>query len=180
MDINNVNTARSERQTTGRPTRLMQPVVTGHGTPVLQRPPRLRLSPVYKVLIGSLGLVLLAVVTWLFILAPATLYIDRGKYQALFLTNGEVYFGTLHDVGFGHMVLSDVYYIQAQTTTNIGTTGEVQNATGVTQGQAKLLKLGSEVHGPDGKMIVRKDQILYFENLKADSQVTTLINQDKN
>jgi len=40
-----------------------------------------------------------------------------------------------------------------------------------------LIKLGSEIHGPDDEMIVSKDQILFFENLKKDSQVSASIDK---
>lgn len=125
------------------------------------------------------GAALLALLGWIAFFRSAGL-IDGGKYQALFLTNGEVYFGKLHDNGVEYMTLEDVYYIQAKPKqTSDLVTGDVQNASGVTTGQAELIKIGGEVHGPTDKMIVRKDQILYFENLKSDGQVAKLIEQDK-
>lgn len=39
----------------------------------------------------------------------------KGKqYQALFLTNGQVYFGHLSNVNDGYVKLSDIYYLQVQ------------------------------------------------------------------
>ena len=39
----------------------------------------------------------------------------------------------------------------------------------------QLIKLGSEIHGPDDEMIINKDQVLFFENLKTDSTVAKSI-----
>ena len=43
----------------------------------------------------------------------------------------------------------------------------------------QLVKLGSEIHGPDDAMIINKDQLLFFENLKKDGKVTDSINKYK-
>ncbi len=137
------------------------------------------LSKYTKIGLITIGMVFLALLGWI-IFFRSTGLIDGGKYQALFLTNGEVYFGKLHDNGSEYMTLEDVYYVQAQSTQDKAlATDDVQNAAGVAQDKAQLIKLGSEVHGPTDKIIVRKDQILYFENLKDDGQVAKLIEQDK-
>lgn len=141
---------------------------------------RRRELPIYaKIGIVVAGVTLLALLAWIAFFRSAGL-IDGGKYQALFLTNGEVYFGKLHDNGLEYMTLEDVYYVQAQSIQDKAlATDDVQNAAGVAQSKAQLIKLGSEVHGPTDKIIVRKDQVLYFENLKSDGQVAKLIEQDK-
>jgi len=40
----------------------------------------------------------------------------------------------------------------------------------------ELVKLGNELHGPEDQMSVNRDQILFIEKLKADSQVVKTIN----
>lgn len=149
-------------------------------TPHSTQPFRFQLSRRMSVILGALATVTILGVIWLFFIAPAASRIDGGKYQALFLTNGEVYFGKLHDAGAEYMTLTDVYYVQPEQQAATETeTEEVQGTSGVSNAPAQLLKLGNEVHGPTDEMIVRKDQILYFENLKTDGQVAKLINQDK-
>jgi hypothetical protein len=99
--------------------------------------------------------------------------IDGSKYQAVFFTNGQVYFGKLQTLNSGYLKLNDIYYLQTKTaatdSTNPQATGTEANP-GV-----ELVKLGNEVHGPDDEMIVSKDQILFFENLKKDGKVTQSI-----
>lgn len=86
-------------------------------------------------------------------------FIDPNAYQAVFLTNDQIYFGHLKNINPKYLILYDVYYVKV----NEGGTGE-------------LVKLGAiEPHGPDDKMIINQDQIIFWENLKADSQVTKTI-----
>jgi hypothetical protein len=100
--------------------------------------------------------------------------VDTGKYQAIFLTNGQVYFGKLSDVNSGYVNIKDVYYLQVQQA--------VQPATNNTEEQPKvsLTKLGNELHGPTDEMHISRDQVLFWENLKTDSTVVKAIDDYKN
>lgn len=99
--------------------------------------------------------------------------IDNSKYQAVFLTNGQVYFGKLTIQNGGYMVLSNIYYLQTKTTADDA--GDVQAAAGEDDSNVELVKLGSEIHGPLDEMIINKDQVLFFENLKEDGKLTKTI-----
>jgi hypothetical protein len=48
-----------------------------------------------------------------------------------------------------------------------------------TTGDKKLIKLGKEVHGPEDAMIINRDQVQFYENLKSDGEVAKLIDQYK-
>ncbi len=98
--------------------------------------------------------------------------IETDKYQAVFMTNGQVYFGKLADINKSYADLTDVYYLQVQQA--------VQPAAETDQkSQVSLTKLGSELHGPTDKMHISRDQILFWENLKSDSTVVKAINDYK-
>ena len=100
--------------------------------------------------------------------------VEEDKYQALFLTNGQVYFGNLESAGEEYVELSDVYYLQVQQ--------DVQPAAetkATDQPQVSLTKLGNELHGPTDKMHVSKEQVLFWENLKDDSTVVKAIKDYK-
>jgi hypothetical protein len=98
--------------------------------------------------------------------------IDTTKYQAVFMTNGQVYFGKLSDPTRSYAKLTDVYYLQVQQS--------VQPATDENESsQVSLTKLGSELHGPTDKMHISRDQILFWENLKDDSTVVKAIKEYK-
>ena len=94
----------------------------------------------------------------------------KGKqYQALFLTNGQVYFGHLKNVNSSYVQLNDIYYLQVQQQVQ---PGQQQNNQ---QPNVSLAKLGGELHGPEDKMYVSRDQVLFWENLKDDGKVVQAI-----
>lgn len=118
-----------------------------------------------------LVLIIAALVWWL---GFSYNLVNGGLYQAVFLNNGQVYFGKLHDYYTNHPYLTDVYYIQSQ---NGNTTGSTTS----TSGDSSLVELGSEIHKPQNLMILNKDAILFVENMQTDSQVSKLIiSNDKN
>lgn len=94
---------------------------------------------------------------------------DEGKWQAVFLTNGQVYFGHLVVVSREYITLNDVFYIQQ------GTQPQTGSVLPTSQPNINLVKLGGELHGPEDKMYVPKDRILFWENLRTDSQVVQTI-----
>lgn len=90
-------------------------------------------------------------------------FIEPNAYQAVFLTNDQIYFGHLKNISSDYLILLDVYYVKVN-----------DNGTG------QLVKLGaSEPHGPRNEMIINQDQVLFWENLTVDSQVTKTIQSMK-
>lgn len=101
---------------------------------------------------------------------------DAG-YQAVFLTNGQVYFGQLGSGFGGFMKLDDVYYLRVQRALQPAQTEDgvaSQEQTGIS-----LVKLGSELHGPEDSMLINRDQILFVEAMKTDSKVVQAIKKEK-
>lgn len=117
-------------------------------------------------------LLLLGIGGWLYASSTAAT-IDSSKYQAVFFTNGQVYFGKLHQVNSNYLKLTDIFYIQSKDSKNPQATSGSQ----VSGSDLQLIKLGSEVHGPEDEMIISKDQVLFFENLKKDGTVSTSIDK---
>lgn len=129
-----------------------------------------------SLIIGSTVLVILIAVGGWFAVqrmtgAPG---IDSSRYQAVFFTNGLVYYGKLTAVNAQYLKLTNVYYIQSQS--NDGKT-QSDSQTSSDTGQSKLIKMGSEVYGPDDEITIARDQVLYYTNLKSDSKVVQLIQQ---
>lgn len=91
------------------------------------------------------------------------------RYQAVFLNNGQVYFGKLHGYYGNKPYMTDVHYFQANSQTA---------ATESNSANQLLVKLGSEVHSPEGKLILNKDAILFVENLTEGSKVTEAIKKE--
>ena len=132
-------------------------------------------------LLGKILVVLLIVVSLLAIATMAMRWVTPSssqsaikskQYQALFLTNGQVYFGKLTKVDDSYVVLKDIYYLQVQQQTQgTGSTASTANQTP----QVSLAKLGNELHGPEDNMYVSRQQVLFWENIKDDGKVVKAI-----
>jgi hypothetical protein len=88
------------------------------------------------------------------------------EYQAVFLDNGQVFFGKLGEGGSDYLTLRDVYYIQRQVAPE---KKETRNL---------LVRLGSEWHAPDF-MRINNRHIVFIEPVAPDSQVVRLIREAK-
>lgn len=97
---------------------------------------------------------------------------DPQLYQAVFLTNNQVYFGKL-EIGKKQYILKDVYYLQSDIP--LQSQGRKEKFVN----QTTLIKLGDDLHGPEDSMYISKDHLLFWENLKADSQLLQSIKTHK-
>lgn len=96
--------------------------------------------------------------------------IKGDQYQAVFLTDGQIYFGKLKGIGEQYATLEDIYYLQVEQ--QVQPDREKDDAA---ETQISLAKLGNELHGPEDEMFINVDQILFWENLKDEGQVATAI-----
>jgi hypothetical protein len=101
---------------------------------------------------------------------------SNQNWQAVFLTNGQVYFGKVTKEGSQKVILQDIYYLQV--TQPLQTSGEGQ-AQAPAQNELSLVKLGNELHGPQDQMRINTSQVLFIEDLKSDSRVVEAINNYK-
>ncbi len=115
---------------------------------------------------------------------------DKGSYvksenssawQAVFLTNGQVYFGHLKERTAKYPLLADIYYLQVnqQNLQSGDQNANTNTNSDAAQPQISLIKLGEELHGPKDEMYIAKDQILFWEDLKDDSKVVQAIKDYK-
>lgn len=89
--------------------------------------------------------------------------------QAVFLTNGQVYFGYVQRANSKTVTLSDIYYLQVQQPIQPAEDKDNQ------QPQISLVKLGEELHGPEDEMRINRDHILFIEDMKDESRVNQAI-----
>jgi len=98
---------------------------------------------------------------------------DFSKYQAVFLSNGQVYFGKVTDANIQTLVLENIYYLRSAGNLQ---TSDVEDSTAASAtDNFSLVKLGNELHGPEDKMSINLNQVLFVEDLKADSKVVEAI-----
>lgn len=100
---------------------------------------------------------------------------NKASYQAVFISNGQVYFGKLAKETKQYAELSDIYYLQLSK--QLQTQEAPVEGAAASQPQTKLtlIKLGNELHGPMDTMRINKDHILFVEDLKSDSKVAQAI-----
>ena len=99
-------------------------------------------------------------------------------YQAVFLTNGQVYFGKVSNENDQYVKLTDIFYLQTNSTGTAASNSSASQTAATAnssdpnaQTQLSLVKLGNELHGPADTMSINRDQILFIEDLKASGQV---------
>jgi hypothetical protein len=83
-------------------------------------------------------------------------------YQAVYLDNGQVFFGRLQDTGSAYFTLRDVFYIAQQV------------APDKKEVKSLLLKRGGEAHAPDF-MRINARHVVLIEPVAPDSRVAQLI-----
>jgi hypothetical protein len=96
-------------------------------------------------------------------------FIDKNRLQAVFLNNGQVYFGNISSLNDQYMKLNNIYYLRVNQ--------QVQPGEQANQNDVSLAKLGCELHGPQDQMVINRDQITFWENLKDDGQVTKAVKE---
>lgn len=96
----------------------------------------------------------------------------KDKYQAVFLNNGQVYFGNITALNNKYVSLTNIYYLQTNNAE-----GAQANATASTN--VSLVKLGCELHAPFDRMVINSDQVIFWENLQDSGQVVKAIAQYK-
>lgn len=91
------------------------------------------------------------------------------EYKAIFLDNGQVFFGQLEKAGASYTVIKDIFYVQRQVVEKDSDNKEVKNI---------LIKRGSEWHGPD-VMYINNRHIVVIEPVSSGSRVAQLIKEAK-
>jgi len=92
----------------------------------------------------------------------------RAEYQAIFLANGQTYFGRYYDRIGAYAKIEDVYYLQ-----------QTEAASADAAPDTKLIRRGKELHAPAARMLVPKTAILFVEDLTASSPIAQFMKQDR-
>lgn len=130
-------------------------------TPEAEAPPRRSSRLIVAALIIAIAILGNA---WI-VTHPRAISFDQ-TYQAVLLSNNNVYFGKLEGYGTDNPVLTEVYYVQ----TVVDPETKVQSNI--------LTKRGKEWHSPD-RMYINPKQILIVEPVGPNSRVAELIKELK-
>jgi len=89
-------------------------------------------------------------------------YVKKNQYQAVFLNNGQVYFGHIDKLSSNYISLKNIYYL-----TQSGDS---------TSSNYSLVKLGcQQIHNPEDQMLINRDQVTFWENLNDNGKVVSSI-----
>lgn len=105
--------------------------------------------------------------------------IDSSKHQAVFLSTGQVYFGKLEPMNNNYMKLTDVFYIQSGGSATADTSSGESPEDVDSSASMQLIKLGEEVHAPEDQIVVNKEHVLFYENIRPEGRVSKLIEDYK-
>jgi hypothetical protein len=97
--------------------------------------------------------------------------VKKDQFQAVFLNGGQVYFGKIGDLNSKFLSMSNIYYLRVnqQVQPNQANTNSANDIS--------LVKLGCELHGPEDTMVINREQVVFWENLKADGQVAKAVDE---
>jgi hypothetical protein len=122
--------------------------------------PAAQKGPSRIIFIAALVIALAVIAAGWMVSHPGAVSFDQ-TYQAVLLSNGQVYFGRLEGYGTRNPVLREVYYVQSGF-------NDQKQPTNI------LLKRGKEWHGPD-RMYLNPRQIVMVEPVGPTSRVYELI-----
>ena len=133
----------------------------------------------FTVIVGS-ALLLAAVSLYLAFsgnLGSEAKQVKTDKWQAVFLNGGatsgpvqySTYFGHITSLNNKYFVLRDIYYLTSNQQTQSAKTSN---------NNVQLTKLGcQQLHSPYDQMVINRDQVAFWENIKDDGKVVQAIKQ---
>ena len=122
-----------------------------------------RLARIALLIIGAA--LLFAAVRWWDFALPS---FGAARYQAVFLANGQTYFGHLVDRIGPYVKVENAYYIQQATPSE-----DPQQAP-----ESRLIRRGNELHRPLPFVLIPRTAILFVEDLRPDSPVGQFMIKD--
>jgi hypothetical protein len=163
----------SQRSTPEQPQSIAS-VTQSHTAPIQPKKKMRRRKPFIALVILVVIIAILAVISFKVKDTDISSAINTSEYQAVFFTNGQVYFGKLSSINNAYFKLTTIFYLQSSATSSTTTSSSNPQDTS-SDSNVQLIKLGSEIHGPEDEMVINKDQLLFFENLKPTGKVSQSI-----
>lgn len=117
-------------------------------------------------IIGASVVVLAALVTVIILRAQPLQKIETTQYQAVYLINGQMYFGKLQNTEGTYLYMRSPYMPQS-TTSSEGQTTDANTST--------LVRVKDQLWGPEDSIAIRSDQVAFWQNLRDDSKVSQAI-----
>jgi hypothetical protein len=98
-------------------------------------------------------------------------FVDTSKYQAVFLNNGQVYFGNITNLNDQYVRLKHIYYLTQSSSATSSSSSSASDS-------YSLVKLGcQQIHDPTDQMVINRSQVTFWENLSDSGKVVSSIKQ---
>lgn len=95
-------------------------------------------------------------------------FVKSSNYQAVFLNNGQVYFGNIKDLNGSYVRMTNIYYL----------TQNGSSSSSSSSNNYSLVKLGcQQIHDPLDEMVINRAQVTFWENLDPSGKVVSSIKQ---
>ena len=124
---------------------------------------------VFTILIFVLVIIFIGVSLWQNGTVRNTIQLFKYKdsYQGVFLTSGQAYFGKITEINNEYIIMENAFSIKVQQAQ--------ADEEGETSSEIKLLSIEKEFYEPEDYMLIKKDSILFIEELKDSSQIVEAI-----
>ncbi len=97
-------------------------------------------------------------------------YIQKDRLQAVFLNGGQVYFGKIQDLNSKYLKMADIFYLRVNQVVQPDQANNQQ----AQQNDISLVKLGCELHRPSNDMLINREHVIFWENLKEEDGENTV------
>lgn len=94
-------------------------------------------------------------------------FLQYREWQAVFLANGQVYFGKITSLDKNFLKLTKIYYYEERKPRYSDISLDLDST--------KLIKLGGEMHHPQDEMFITRAHVIFTEKLQHDSNLVEAI-----
>lgn len=111
--------------------------------------------------------------------SPKSFGFSKSAFHAVFMSNGQVYFGKISRMNDQFTTIDEVYYLRKYEAPLQPIAANEAASDDKNNPDLQIVKLGGEVHGPQNRMTINRQHILFIEELKADSRIVETIQKEK-
>ena len=92
----------------------------------------------------------------------------KNSYQAVFLSNGQLYFGKITEITNEYIMMDSPHFLQLAQEPGEQVESEVQP-------EMKLISIKDEFHKPKDFVMIEKSSVIFIEELRGASQIADAI-----
>jgi hypothetical protein len=134
-----------------------------HTPPKKSKSAKVLTKKMQRIMSGAAVVLVAAIVTIVIMKSQPLQAIDSSKFQVVYLTNGQAYFGKLQNTSGDFLIMKSPYITQSVANSDDETSTDTQTT---------LLKVTDQLYGPDDSIAIKASQVTFWQNLRDDSKVS--------